>query len=43
MLRATHGLFRYWHVAHRPFAVLALTAVVVHVAVVVAVGATWLW
>jgi len=43
VLRATHDLFRYWHVAHRPFAVLALTAVLIHVAVVVAVGATWLW
>jgi hypothetical protein len=43
LLRATHDLFRYWHVAHRPFAVLALTAVLIHVAVVVAVGATWLW
>ena len=43
LLGATHDLFRYWHVAHRPFAVLALTAVIVHVAVVVAVGATWLW
>jgi hypothetical protein len=43
VLQATHDLFRYWHVAHRPFAVLALTAVLIHVAVVVAVGATWLW
>jgi hypothetical protein len=43
LLGATHDLFRYWHVAHRPFAVLALTAVLVHVIVVVAVGATWLW
>jgi hypothetical protein len=43
LLGATHDLFRYWHIAHRPFAVLALTAVIVHVAVVVAVGATWLW
>lgn len=43
LLGATHDLFRYWHVAHRPFAVLALTAVLVHVVVVVAVGATWLW
>jgi len=43
LLGATHDLFRYWHVAHRPFAILALTAVLVHVAVVVAVGATWLW
>jgi hypothetical protein len=42
MLDATHRVFRYWHVAHRPFAITALVAVVIHVAVVVAVGATWL-
>jgi hypothetical protein len=41
MLNATHRVFRYWHVAHRPFALTALVAVVIHVAVVVAVGATW--
>jgi hypothetical protein len=42
MLGATHRIFRYWHVAHRPFAITALVAVAIHVAVVVAVGATWL-
>ncbi|MBI3567523.1 MAG: hypothetical protein HY084_04875 [Gemmatimonadetes bacterium] len=42
MLEATHRVFRYWHVAHRPFAITALVAVVIHVVVVVAVGATWL-
>ena len=42
MLTATQRVFRYWHVAHRPFAITALVAVVIHVAVVVAVGATWL-
>ena len=42
MLAATHRLFRYWHVAHRPVAISALLAVIIHVAVVVAVGATWL-
>ena len=41
MLDATHRVFRFWHVAHRPFAITALLAVVIHVAVVVAVGATW--
>ena len=41
MLDATHRVFKYWHVAHRPFALTALVAVVIHVAVVVAVGATW--
>jgi hypothetical protein len=43
MLAATHRVFRFWHVAHRPVAVTALVAVVVHVVVVVAFGATWLW
>jgi hypothetical protein len=43
LLSATHRIFRWWHVAHRPIAVTALIAVVIHVAVVVAVGATWFW
>lgn len=41
MLEATHRIFKFWHVAHRPVAVTALITVVVHVAVVVALGATW--
>jgi hypothetical protein len=43
MLDATHRLFRWWHVAHRPFAMTALIAVVIHIVVVVAVGATWFY
>src|SRR5512145_1957258 len=43
MLDATHAVFRYWHVFHRPLAIAALLAVVIHVAVVVGLGATWLW
>ena len=43
MLDATHAVFRFWHVLHRPVAIAALGAVVVHVAVVIALGATWLW
>jgi hypothetical protein len=42
MLAATHRVFRYWHVAHRPVAISALLAVIIHVGVVIAVGATWL-
>ena len=41
MLDATQRVFRYWHVAHRPFAITALVAVTIHVTVVIAVGATW--
>lgn len=39
MLDATHRVFRFWHIAHRPFAITALIAVVVHIAVVIAMGA----
>jgi len=41
MLEATQNILRFWHVAHRPLAVTALVAVLIHVAVVVSVGATW--
>lgn len=43
MLQATHAVFRWWHVLHRPVAIAALLAVLIHVTVVVALGATWLW
>jgi hypothetical protein len=43
ILESTRRVFRFWHVAHRPFALVALLAVLVHVGVVVAMGATWFW
>jgi hypothetical protein len=43
MLKATQRVFRFWHVAHLPFAVTALVAVLIHVGVVVGLGVTWLW
>lgn len=43
MLEATQNVLRFWHVAHRPLAVTALVAVVIHVVVVVSLGATWFW
>lgn len=42
MLDSTQRLFRYWHIAHRPVAITALLAVLIHVAVAVAMGQTWL-
>jgi dihydropyrimidine dehydrogenase (NAD+) subunit PreT len=42
MLDATQALFRFWHVLHRPVAIAALIAVLIHVTVVIALGATWL-
>jgi hypothetical protein len=41
MLDATHRLFRYWHVAHKPMAISALLAVVIHVGTAIALGVTW--
>lgn len=41
LLDATHRVFRFWHAAHKPVAITALLAVLIHVVVVVAVGATW--
>ena len=41
MLDATHRLFRYWHVAHKPMAISALVAVVLHVGTAIALGVTW--
>jgi len=38
MLDATHRVFRFWHVAHRPFAITALIAVIIHITVVIALG-----
>jgi hypothetical protein len=41
MLDGIQRLFRYWHAAHRPFAVTALFAVCLHVIVAIAMGQTW--
>lgn len=38
MLDATRKVFGYWHVAHRPFAITALIAVIVHVVVAIWIG-----
>ena len=42
MLEASQRALRFWHVAHRPLAVTALMAVIVHIAVAILFGATWL-
>ena len=38
MLDATRSVFGLWHVVHRPFALLALLAVAIHVVVAIVVG-----
>lgn len=42
LLDRTQRLLRYWHIAHRPVAITALLAVMVHVVVAVVIGQTWL-
>ena len=42
LLDVTNRVFRHWHLAHQPFAITAFVAVIVHVAVAVAFGATWI-
>jgi hypothetical protein len=41
LLEATRRIFHHWHAAHLPVGVTALIAVIIHVVVVIAVGATW--
>lgn len=42
-LQRMQQLFKYWHVAHRPFAIIMLVIVSVHVVVTLALGYTWIW
>jgi hypothetical protein len=42
-LQTMQKLFRYWHVAHLPFALIMLIIVVIHVLITVSFGATWIF
>ena len=42
-LQTMQKLFKYWHVAHLPFALMMLVIMVVHVAVSVVFGYTWIF
>ncbi|MEL6591791.1 MAG: hypothetical protein AAFP02_08480 [Bacteroidota bacterium] len=42
-LEQMQKLFRYWHVAHMPFALLMLVIVVIHVIVTLAFGYKWIF
>jgi hypothetical protein len=41
-LQTMQKLFKYWHVAHLPFALVMLVIMVVHVAVSIVFGYTWI-
>ncbi len=42
-LELMHKLFKYWHVAHLPFALIMLITLIVHVTVVILLGYTWVF
>ena len=42
-LEKMQKLFKYWHVAHLPFALIMLVIVIVHVAVTLAFGYKWIF
>lgn len=42
-LQTMQKLFKYWHVAHMPFAVVMLIIMVIHVGVTLAFGYTWIF
>lgn len=42
-LQLMQKLFKYWHVAHMPFALIMLVVVVIHVAVTLAFGYKWIF
>jgi len=42
-LQTMQQLFRYWHVAHLPFAIIMLVIMVIHVGVTLAFGYRWIF
>ena len=42
-LRTMQRLFKYWHVAHMPFALIMLVIVVIHIGVTLAFGYKWIF
>jgi hypothetical protein len=43
LLRTFHKLFRYWHIAHLPFAITMFVIMLVHVGVTLAFGYRWIF
>lgn len=43
LLRTFHKLFRYWHIAHLPFAITMFVIMLIHVGVTIAFGYKWIF
>lgn len=42
-LELMQRLFKYWHIAHRPFALIMLIVLIIHVVVTMGMGYTWIF
>lgn len=42
-LQTMQQMFKYWHIAHLPFALIMLVIMVIHVGITLAFGATWIF
>lgn len=43
LLSSLHQIFRYWHIAHLPFALVMIIIMFIHVGVATAFGYTWIF
>lgn len=43
MLRTMQSLFKYWHIAHLPFAIAMFVIMIIHVIVTIAFGYKWIF
>ncbi|HCY76230.1 MAG TPA: hypothetical protein DHV28_09945 [Ignavibacteriales bacterium] len=43
MLRTMQNLFKYWHIAHLPFAIAMFVIMIIHVIVTIAFGYKWIF
>jgi len=43
LFRQINDLFHYWHVIHKPFAIIMILVMIVHVTVAVLLGYTWIF
>ena len=43
VFHTVRDLFHWWHVFHKPFAIIMILVMIVHVGVAVALGYTWIW
>jgi hypothetical protein len=43
MLRTMQNLFRYWHIAHLPFALIMFVIMIIHVLVTITFGYRWIF